>query len=1027
MLHVNGQRLLKFIFFCFYNLFFTCGMLAQQAKQYSFTRYHTGAGLASNYVNNLTQDHKRFIWLATVNGLQRYDGHKFVTFRNEAGNPLSLPSDNVAWVFADSQKKLWIATADNKVGIFNTEYFRYTNVPIRANINSTVYAPKSLFQTKAGKLVLFMGVYGIYTLGPGSDEFVPDTSIDIPKGWKLNDLVEDPVSGRYWMAADSGLAVFDPATRHLSYRKHNIDKNPFITAFENEKTAYEIYVEGNRIFFITWAPRARFPLLHYYDHKTRYLRVFNLCESLNLGYHELLGQLRQRNGRLWFYGLPFITEFTGGKNPFNPVRNQYNNEQSIKYDRVNNMFEDQEQNIWISTDNGVFLFNPDAQPFNSYYLVRPGDKELTEGPTQAILEFPNGNVWVGCWGLGLYAYDKNFNAVQLPPGLRKNSGSWYIWCMWQHRTSGVIWMGLQEGGMIVYDPAADKTEIFYPPIFEGRTIRKVTEDKEGNLWFGTQGGHVIKWDRRLAGNNVHKGYSVFHKKGLVHSIYTGRDGFVWVATLGTGLFKINPSDNSFAVYNSRGPEGQRLSADAPSDVVQYNDSLLLIANGTLDVLNTKTNRVTTISTHDQLPSNNVLCVQKDDNGLLWLGMINGLCRLNLERKIFIMYDRRDGITYDNFNVAGAFKLANGKLAFTNDHNFLVFDPSEMVQKDPPPDVKILDFKVANNPLRVDSLLKLKKITIDYNKASVSINFGTLSYLRKNKKVFYYQMDKIDDDWVLADEWHQAIYTYIPTGTYTFRVKSVNGYGIASNITSLAIYVKPPFWKTWWFYGIIFLMSIGLLYYIDKERIRRLLSLQQVRTQIAVNLHHDINTTLNNIHLLSEIAKIKADKDLVKSKEYIDQINNKSRRMIDAMDDMLWSIAPENDSMQKTLERMNEYAEGLRNNHGCSITLIVEEKVKSMKLDMKLRHEIFFIFKEALNNIIQHSNCTESIINIDLVNSTLYLKIHDNGNGFDVKTSQSNNGLREMMKRAEVLNAVLDIQSDKKGTSLILQVPVGGSR
>jgi signal transduction histidine kinase len=236
-------------------------------------------------------------------------------------------------------------------------------------------------------------------------------------------------------------------------------------------------------------------------------------------------------------------------------------------------------------------------------------------------------------------------------------------------------------------------------------------------------------------------------------------------------------------------------------------------------------------------------------------------------------------------------------------------------------------------------------------------------------------------------------------------------------------VQPPFWKTWWFYSMLLLLAVAILYWIDRERVRRLLTLQQVRTQIAGNLHHDINTTLNNINLLSEIAKIKADKDITKSKEYIDQINTISRRMIDAMDDMLWSIDPKNDSMQKTIERMQEFAEGLRNSNGCTIQLVVDEKLKTLKLDMKSRHEIFFIFKEALNSIIEHSNCTNAIINIDLVKSNLMIKIHDNGTGVAIKSLQNSKAIKEMQKRADTLNALLDIQSDKKGIAVILSVPV----
>lgn len=118
-------------------------------------------------------------------------------------------------------------------------------------------------------------------------------------------------------------------------------------------------------------------------------------------------------------------------------------------------------------------------------------------------------------------------------------------------------------------------------------------------------------------------------------------------------------------------------------------------------------------------------------------------------------------------------------------------------------------------------------------------------------MFYYQLENIDNDWILADDRHEAIYNYLPPGTYRFKVRSVNGFGITSrNITTLTILVNTPFWKTWWFYGMILLAGITFLYWIDRERIRRLRTLQQLRTEIATNLHQEITTTLNNIHLLT---------------------------------------------------------------------------------------------------------------------------------------------------------------------------------
>ena len=243
------------------------------------------------------------------------------------------------------------------------------------------------------------------------------------------------------------------------------------------------------------------------------------------------------------------------------------------------------------------------------------------------------------------------------------------------------------------------------------------------------------------------------------------------------------------------------------------------------------------------------------------------------------------------------------------------------------------------------------------------------------------------------------------------------------MTLLNIYVSPAFYQSWWFYCLVALSILGILYWIDRGRVRKLLALQQVRSQIADNLHEDVNTTLGNINLLSELARIKVDKDIDKSKEFIDQINEKSKRMIEAMDDMLWSIQPENDSMQKTLDRMNQHAQGLQFTHGFKLQMLIDDQVKSLKLDMNIRHEIFLIYKEAIGNVARHSGARNVVVNIDIDRSSLWMKIQDDGHGFSVAAVERSRGIKEMRKRAKHLKGDLDIQSDRLGSSILLKVPV----
>lgn len=1002
---------------------------APNTRQYVFSRFSTFNGLSANFISNMVQDRKGYMWMSTPNGLQRYDGNKFITFRHQHGNPNTLPEDNVGWVFIDKKEVLWVLTADNKIGTFDTDKFRYHEVTLQWKVEKpTVFVPKVLIETKEGQLFLFTLRHDVYQYHPESNSFTASAAgmFQKPDTWKRNAIYYDSLTGRSWTGCDSGLVMYDPVTKNLNYRGHNPDKNKIIDALAGYINVFIPHVDKRgRFFMATWQLKDGGPRLHCYDPATGKDRIHNVsAEIFAGGYHEIAGIMEQRNGRVWIHGLPFIAEYTDGERPLQGIRNEYKDEQSIKFDVAFSMYEDRAQNLWISTSNGMYLFNPDAQLFNAYNLLRPDGSGVVDGPTKAILELDSNKIWVGCWGVGMYAYDKNLKPVNLPPSLKPYQENFVIWSMQQHPATRNVWIGLQDGGMLIYDPAAEKTTPYHFDIFNGRTIRQMIVDKKGDLWFGTQGGAIIKWTYK-PGRPVEEGFTLVTKKALVLKLLVDNQGYIWAGTMGTGLLKIDPNTNKILQeYRANGPKGKKLWNDMPGDMVQLNDSIMVLACYGVSVLNMKTGNISFISTDEGLPSNNVICVQKDKQGILWFGMISGLCRMNMQKKIFTYYDRRDGLPADYFEADDAHALSDGRLLFTSAHNFVVFDPEKMVKTERPADVVITDIKLDNNSLPLDSVNTLSAIYLPYDKSSISIEFGGFNYTRLHKVDYYYQLEGVDKDWIRADDRRQALYTHLSPAHYTFRVKSENADGMSSqSITTIKIRVMPPFWRTWWFYGLLLLLVIVVLYWIDRERMKRIRGMQSMRTQIAGNLHEEINTTLHNINMLSEMAKIKADKDLNRSKEYIDQISDKSHNMIIAMDDMLWSIDPQNDSMEKTLLRMLEYVDALVNRHGANIDILVDEQVRSLELDMRSRHEMLLIFKEVLRNMVQESTGTHILVNIDQVKSKLSLKMQDNGvykTEADIFTPGS---LTILEKRTQALQAEIDIHADKSGASVILQVPV----
>jgi hypothetical protein len=593
------------------------------------------------------------------------------------------------------------------------------------------------------------------------------------------------------------------------------------------------------------------------------------------------------------------------------------------------------------------------------------------------------------------------------------------------RSNGDVWMSCQFGQLLIYHPGTGEVEEITTPLIEKKTIRQMVEDKAGNIWLASQNGHLVKWDPSLPGGTGKKFIAITHVDSRILKLYLDRQDFLWVGTDLYGAYKMDTrSGKTVAHYDRRSQTQDNLMTDGASDFMQYDDTTMVIASGAVNILNLKTNHITYFGTDEGLPSNNVNTLVKDKHGFLWLGLYNGICRMNFTKDIVTNYSARNGIINDNIQTGAARLLSDGRIAMGTSHDFLIFQPSEITKSETSPDIVITSFRLVNKSLSIDSLAALGKVSLKYDENPVTIEFSALNYRQQSQLIYYHQLENIDKGWTRSENNNMATYAYLPPGSYTFKVKCENGNGLSSQqITSFQIFVQPPFWKTWWFYASMFLLLVAILYLVDRERIKRLIQLQQVRTQIADNLYNDINTTLNNINLLSEIAKIKVDKDITKSKEYIDQINSKSRKMIDDMDDMLWSINPNNDTMDKTLERMTEYAEGLKNTHSCTIEVIVDEKVKLVRLSMKTRHEMFMIFKQALGNIAEHSQCTNSIINIDYLKSKVTIRIWDKRDNYDAKSFQHHIQMEEMQKRATEIDAELEMEMDEKGIALLLKVPV----
>ena len=258
--------LLRYSLIFVFAVFLNFSSPAQQAREYSFKHFSVNSGLASNTVSAVTQDGDGYMWVATTNGLQRYDGNSFITFKAQENNSSSIPSNHVSALYKDKQNNLWLIADNNKVGIFDTRKFVFKEVVIPVD-KRRYYIPQRICELPTGELLLHKSDGNIYQYDTGKNTFVQANNLfPLPAKWKCNRISWDGVYKRYWLSCDSGLVQYNPATRNSNYRNHNVEDDPVINVFGKLQFVSDAFTDpkGDVIFY-SWDPKAPHPDVYRYN------------------------------------------------------------------------------------------------------------------------------------------------------------------------------------------------------------------------------------------------------------------------------------------------------------------------------------------------------------------------------------------------------------------------------------------------------------------------------------------------------------------------------------------------------------------------------------------------------------------------------------------------------------------------------------------------------------------------------------------------------------------------------------------
>ena len=992
--------------------------LSQIPSQLIFSRITKKGGLASNTTFQTVRDKQGYLWVATQNGLQRYDGNRFVTFRHIPGNAFSIPGNVVSHLFIDRKDRLWVLL-DKQLGIFNPLSFKFHET----KIDASVYMIRKIMEDADGRIVLFADNKQ-FAFDEAKQSFRSNYSLpELPAGFTISDMAVDSLTGAYWFTGKQGSLLFDRKSKKIINEKNKPGARGFDSLMRLKNARYPFIAKDGTWWLVTWLPfTSTAPVLYSYDRRSDRLTRFEQIRPYKAdSYYEIWNIFQQTNGTLWAHGMGLLAYYDTAKKKFIHIESDPFQENGIEYDFVSSLYEDKEQNVWASTNKGLYRFNVDAQVFQNFPNRRFNDTLAVHNAVSAVLQTRNHGIWVSTWGSGIFSYNTQLQPILNPVSAADPANkSLHATCMVQRR-NGEVWVGTQTGNLNIFDAASGKSFSVAPSSLVGETITQLAEDHDGSTWIGATSGVLVKcangnWKDTAAGFK-----KITSDLGDIMRLYVDRNNNLWVCTATNGLYQLDTRDGRILKrFRGKTERGEGLLNDGATDIIHLNDSTFLIASDGLCILNTRTNRFRYLTPADGLPAEHITNLVLDKQKRLWVACDGGLYRLNIDNNLYVVYDAADGIANDVFQVSSGAMLEDGRIAFGTPKDFLVFDPELTIDKKEVPAVNISGFTLGTKYLSVDSLQKLEEVELSYDNTFIRIELTTLTF--RDQYYMHYMLQGLDKEWKRVYN-NEITYQYLPAGHYTLKLKSQNGEGIESkNITSLRIEVRPPFWKAWWFYGALVLLFAGILFWLDHQRIKRKTAILKMRSTIADDLHQDITAALSNITILSEMAKIKADKEPEKSKEFIDQIRKKSKNMLVAMDDILWSIDPNNDSMQNFMLRFREYVDALKIQHNAQIDVLIDKRSENLNLQMKVRNEVFSLFKSGITNTINAgaSNCR---IHITYDRPNLVYTLEFDTAGMNMTQLNNQRQRTELMERLEELNATLDFKEHKANAVFVLTVPV----
>lgn len=774
---------------------------AQSPKNQLIRNLNVAEGLPQSVVTGIEQDSVGFIWIATRDGLARYDGRKCKVFRHIPGDSTSMLSNTIAELYMGFKNRLWILYETGDIDIINTL------------TESIVHL---------SKLKKFHS---------------------LSKALKLGHTILEDDNGNGWLLGEKGLFVCNIEKQQLRFYTYNA------LNLLNEKVASIVYDKGN-IVIVTNLSLTRFNGNIQVLEKITYPSPYKNPANKNLVFTNFYALFR-KNGDAIIQCKSEILIYKAADKSFSsiPLNETDLTSNSMVMDNNSNVYFFYTLNIYyLSSDNKLNLWRPEEQNPKLGFLTMLLDR--------------SGVLWIGSNGDGALLFDLRLSRLSgIPYKVDFPKDIFNSYLKVSNEKINAVFSGLnnpyafrwtyENNGNIIFTET-DNNTVKKPQVFFYKNsniiipnwryndtsqanhspIYALACSRSGKIWGINFLMQPVYFDAVTSTATVYKAIINLNTKGIntTDLLIDGEDKF-WVTTAFEGLYFYNKQTGKVIHYTYSEKPGSlptnqliHIEQDAADSTILWISSL----GAGIIRFNKITGKCTFFTERDGLPHNTVYAMVPDDNGIFWCSSNKGIFSFDPKtNQVLQSFTSEDGLAGDEFNRFHFFKFSNGNIAFGGIEGYTVFNP-RTVQKDlyqPPVAFTGIainntpaDFRQPSSPFK-RAVNSLTEISLPYDQNFLTFQFAALEYNIPEKIKYRFTLEGFDDDWVYANNNNIATYTKLPPGDYTFKVNATNTSGKWSKyLKTVSVIIRPPFWKTWWFTSLWILVVAYLIYFVIRYRI-----------------------------------------------------------------------------------------------------------------------------------------------------------------------------------------------------------------